>query len=213
VAQWLSGLPAAAQVTLETHQRITNVVRRGDGLVIERESGPLEADLVIAGVGALPNVEWLDGSGLEIDNGVVVDEWAQATADIAALGDIARFTWTSVTGTTSVRIEHWQVASDHAARLAAHWLGESPTAPLIPYFWSDQYGKKIQVLGHPLASDDVQIVSGDVDNGAWLALYQRNGVVSGVVTLSQPRALMKSRPLLEVPTTLVEALDQSPWSA
>jgi hypothetical protein len=84
---------------------------------------------------------------------------------------------------------------------------------MVPYFWSDQYGKKIQVLGHPRASDDVRIVTGSVEQGKWVGLYSRDGDVSGVVSLSDPRALMLSKDLLEQRTSLVDALARAPWSA
>lgn len=72
--------------------------------------------------------------------------------------------------------------------------GEHPTTFMVPYFWSDQYGKKIQMLGHPHPSDDVVLVS-------------------GVVALSHPRGLALAKPLLESPTTLDDALNRSPWSS
>lgn len=137
-----------------------------------------------------------------------------AVEGVAAIGDVARFTWQSTTGVEDVRIEHWQVANDHAAQLAHYWMtGEEPTAPMIPYFWSDQYGKKIQMLGHPSPKDTVQMVAGSVEEGKWVALYSRDGIVNGVVTLSQPRALMVSKVLLESPTTVSQALELQPWAS
>ena len=84
---------------------------------------------------------------------------------------------------------------------------------MVPYFWSDQYGKKIQLLGHPHPSDDVALVSGTPEEGKWLALFSRDGVVTGIIALSQPRALMLSRELLTAPTTLDDALGLKPWVA
>jgi hypothetical protein len=83
----------------------------------------------------------------------------------------------------------------------------------VPYFWSDQYAKKIQLLGHPRPDDDVVRVSGSDEEAKWLALYSRDGVVTGVVTLSQPRGLMLSKVLLEESTTLDEALLRAPWAS
>jgi NADPH-dependent 2,4-dienoyl-CoA reductase/sulfur reductase-like enzyme len=110
-----------------------------------------------------------------------------------------------------VRIEHWQVAADHAGALARHWMTGEESPRLIPYFWSDQYGKKIQMLGHPSALDDVVRVK-DAGEGQWLALYSHDGVVTGLVALGQPRALMLSKPLLERETTLEQALALAPWA-
>jgi 3-phenylpropionate/trans-cinnamate dioxygenase ferredoxin reductase subunit len=83
---------------------------------------------------------------------------------------------------------------------------------LVPYFWSDQYGKKIQTLGHARPSDPVLRVSGSPEEGKWVALYSRDDIVTGVIALNHPRALMLSKHLLEKRTSLSEALTQSPWS-
>jgi NADPH-dependent 2,4-dienoyl-CoA reductase/sulfur reductase-like enzyme len=215
VSLWLEGLASEAGVELRTSQRIVDVkFVDGDFVVSLHDDVDLLARAVIVGAGAIPNVEWLATSGLEIDNGVVVDEDLFATESVAAIGDVARFSWRNVFGAEHVRIEHWQVANDHAAHLAHVLLtGEAPSAFLIPYFWSDQYGKKIQMLGHPRTNDRAQIVSGSVADGKWMALYSRDGVVSGVVSLSQPRALMLARVLLEERTTVEDALVRAPWLA
>jgi NADPH-dependent 2,4-dienoyl-CoA reductase/sulfur reductase-like enzyme len=134
----------------------------------------------------------------------VVDEHFLASARVAAIGDVARFRWTNSSGSESVRIEHWEVANGHAQALAKYWMNEDPWPQLmVPYFWSDQYGKKIQLLGHPHPDDDVQRVIGSDEDGKWLALYSRNGVVTGLVTLNDPRALVLSRPLLEDRVALI----------
>lgn len=213
VSSWLEGLSARVGVELRTDQRITDVVALEDGLVILMDDGSsLSVGAVIAGVGALVNDEWLATSGLTIDNGVVVDENLIAAPRVGAVGDVARFMWNSPLGMELVRIEHWQVANDHAAHLARYWTtGTSPEARLVPYFWSDQYGKKIQMLGHPAPNDEVLMVAGGLDQEKWLALYSREGVVTGVVALSQPRALMLSKRLLDETTSLDAALAQEPW--
>jgi NADPH-dependent 2,4-dienoyl-CoA reductase/sulfur reductase-like enzyme len=214
VSAWLLGLASAAGVELRVNQVIEDVVEHGDGLrVVFADGGDLEAGAVIAGVGVETNVEWLDGSGLLIDDGVVVDEHFLAGPRVAAIGDVARFAWRSVTGTESVRIEHWEVANVHASTLARSWTSGDDGTLMVPYFWSDQYGQKIQMLGHARPSDHVLRVSGSDEEKKWLALYSRDGVVSGIVTLNNPRALVLSRWLLEEPTTMEQALARAPWEA
>jgi NADPH-dependent 2,4-dienoyl-CoA reductase/sulfur reductase-like enzyme len=206
IATWLGGLPAAAGIEIRTGQQIVDVVNVDDGVKI------MFADLVIVGVGALTNDGWLATSGLTVDNGVVVDANLLATERVAAIGDVARFMWTSTVGTELVRIEHWQVANDHATHLAHFWTtGQSQSHLLVPYFWSDQYGKKIQMLGHAKPTDDVVMVSGSVDEAKWVALFSRDGIVTGVVALSHPRALMLSKHLLDDRTSLDDALQLHPW--
>jgi NADPH-dependent 2,4-dienoyl-CoA reductase/sulfur reductase-like enzyme len=214
VSSWLVGLPASAGVELRNDQRISDVVESDGTFTISFADGSeIQVGAVVVGAGAVVNDEWLATSGLALDNGVVVDENLLAADQVAAIGDVARFSWPSVTGTELVRIEHWQVATDHAHELARYWTyGDGMANLVVPYFWSDQYAKKIQLLGHPRPSDDVLRVSGSDEEAKWLALYSRDGVVTGVVTLSQPRRLMLSKGLLEVPTTLDAALRDTPWS-
>ncbi len=214
VSSWLASLAGDAGIELRNEQRISDVVRVNNGFVVCFDDGSeLATSLVIEGAGAVVNVEWLATSGLVIDNGVVVDANLMATDRVAAIGDVARFTWDNVAGDELVRIEHWEVANTHAASLA-HYLmtGERSTALMIPYFWSDQYGKKIQMLGHPSPNDDVTMVSGSLEERKWVALYARDDVVTGIIALSQPRALMLSRHLLAEPTTLDRALAERPWA-
>ena len=214
VSSWLASLGPDAGVEVRTNQEISDVRAIGEGFVVELKDGSrVEASAVLAAVGSSLDLAWLEGSGLTLDDGVVVDVNLQAAPRVAAIGDVARFRWTSSAGEELVRIEHWQVATDHAAHLAHYWMtGETP-APMVPYFWSDQYGKKIQMLGHPRPDDEVLRVSGSPEEGKWLALYTRDGVVTGLVALSHPRALMLAKPLLERTTLLVEALASALWLA
>jgi NADPH-dependent 2,4-dienoyl-CoA reductase/sulfur reductase-like enzyme len=215
VASWLERLAPDADIELRSDVHIRDVERDGDDFVVRFEDGTsLMARAVVVGAGALPNFEWLEGSGLTLDNGVVVDENLLARETIAAIGDVARFSWPNVMGEELVRIEHWEVTNVHATSLAHYWVsGEGSRALMVPYFWSDQYGKKIQMLGHPRADDDVLRVEGTPEEGKWLAIYSRDGVVTGIVALSQPRALMLSKHLLEAPSTLERALEDAPWKS
>ena len=213
VSTWLERLASDADIELRGGQHIGDVEHGDEGFTVRfDDASQLQADAVIVGAGALPNFEWLEGSGLTLDNGVVVDENLLAREHIAAIGDVARFSWPNVLGEELVRIEHWEVTNVHANSLAHYWTtGEGARALMVPYFWSDQYGKKIQMLGHPRADDDVVRVEGSPDEGKWLALYSRGGVVTGIVALSQPRALMLSKHLLESPSTLELAIADAPW--
>jgi 3-phenylpropionate/trans-cinnamate dioxygenase ferredoxin reductase subunit len=215
VSAWLERLAADAGIELRGSQHIKDVLHDGEGYsIIFEDGGSLSAAAVVLGVGAVVNVEWLEGCGLVIDNGVVVDENLLARERIAAVGDVARFSWANVMGEELVRIEHWEVANVHAQHLAHFWTtGESSHSLMVPYFWSDQYGKKIQMLGHPRPDDDAVRVQGDPEEGKWLALFSRGGVVTGVIALSQPRALMLTKHLLERPTTLEHALAEAPWAS
>ncbi len=204
-SQWLLPLASNAEIELRTSQVIRDV---SDGSVVFADGSSLEVAAVVLGVGAEVNTEWLQSSGLVLDGGVVVDEHLLASPTIGALGDVAKFPFKG----ELTRIEHWQVATDHAAALSLHWAKGEKAPDMVPYFWSDQYGKKIQMLGHPHPSDDVVKVAGSDEEGRWLALYSRGGVVTGILSLSQPRWLMVSKVLLDEETTLTRAMELQPWA-
>lgn len=162
--------------------RVEKVVL-GDGI-------ELDADLVVVGIGSHPATEWLEGSGIKLDNGVVCDDHGRASAPhVWAIGDVA--SWRHNLG-HQVRVEHWSNVADQARVLVPTLLGqEPPTAVSVPYFWSDQYDVKIQCLGEPEADDVVHIV--EDDGRKFLAYYERDGVVAGVVGGGMPGKVMKAR--------------------
>lgn len=163
-------------------ERVEKVVL-GDGT-------ELDADLVVVGIGSHPATEWLEGSGIKLDNGVVCDDHGRASAPhVWAIGDVA--SWRHNLG-HQVRVEHWSNVADQARVLVPTMLGqEPPTAVSVPYFWSDQYDVKIQCLGEPEAEDVVHIV--EDDGRKFLAYYERDGVVAGVVGGGMPGKVMKAR--------------------
>ncbi|MBB3051542.1 NADPH-dependent 2,4-dienoyl-CoA reductase/sulfur reductase-like enzyme [Prauserella isguenensis] len=133
----------------------------------------LPADVVVVGIGAQPNTEWLAGSGLDLDGGVRTDEQGRtAVPEVLAVGDCAHSYRDYTAGW--LRLEHWTNALQQPAAAVAALLGREHSAPAhhsVPYFWSDQYGHKIQFAGHRTADCTVQIEEGDPDSGDFLALY------------------------------------------
>jgi NADPH-dependent 2,4-dienoyl-CoA reductase/sulfur reductase-like enzyme len=212
---WLERLAGDFGVELRANQSVRDVIgERGDLRVELADGDVVAAPIVVEAVGAQIRTEWLEGSGLELNDGVVVDEHLRAADGIRALGDVARFRWRHGPFDEVLRVEHWQGAIDHAAYLAtAIASGEDAAASLIevPYFWSDQYGKKIQVLGHPAPSDDVELVLGAPGEGQLLALYSRDGVLNGALALSAPRALMRCRDAIAGHERLEDALRRRAW--
>lgn len=131
----------------------------------------LDADLVVTGVGVRPATGWLETSGLELDRGVVTDEWLRAAPGIVAVGDVAA--WWSRRYNTRMRVEHWDDASTGpgvaVAALLAPGLGEIPPHDPVPYFWSDQLGHKLQYVGRHSAADN--LIWRERENGSWTALW------------------------------------------
>jgi 3-phenylpropionate/trans-cinnamate dioxygenase ferredoxin reductase component len=180
---------------------------RGDGhvdTVVLTDGTELAADLVVVGVGSRPATEWLEGSGVEVDNGVICDEAGRTSAPkVWALGDVA--SWRHPTG-HQVRVEHWSNVADQARVVVPAMLGQDvPSAVVVPYFWSDQYDVKIQCLGEPEATDIVHLV--EDDGRKFLAYYERDGVVVGVVGGGMPGKVMKVRAKIAAATPIAEILN------
>jgi len=161
------------------------MVRLSDGTTVA-------TDVVVVGIGVVPATGWLDGSGLTLDDGVVCDEACLARGGedrVVAVGDVARWDHPRY---GSSRIEHWTNAGEQAAHAARALVrgGEAagPFAP-VPYFWSDQFGTKLQFVGSCGADDEFAIVEGSVDDGRWVAAYGRDGVTVAALCVGWPARL------------------------
>ena len=179
---------------------------RGQGhvdSVVLSDGTELTADLVVVGIGSRPATEWLDGSGVAVDNGVICDEAGRTTVpNVWALGDVA--SWRDSTG-HQVRVEHWSNVADQARVVVPAMLGQDvPSAVVVPYFWSDQYDVKIQCLGEPEATDIVHLI--EDDGRKFLAYYERDGVVVGVVGGGMPGKVMKVRAKIAGAAPIAELL-------
>ncbi|MDT5258702.1 MAG: hypothetical protein QOD10_3782 [Mycobacterium sp.] len=179
---------------------------RGQGrvdTVVLTDGTELTADLVVVGIGSRPATEWLEGSGIEVDNGVICDEAGRTSApNVWALGDVA--SWRDATG-HQARVEHWSNVADQARVVVPAMLGQDvPTNVVVPYFWSDQYDVKIQCLGEPEATDIVHLV--EDDGRKFLAYYERDGVLVGVVGGGMPGKVMKIRAKIAAATPIAEVL-------
>ncbi|OCB24226.1 pyridine nucleotide-disulfide oxidoreductase [Mycobacterium malmoense] len=166
---------------------------RGEGrvdTVVLTDGAELAADLVVVGIGSHPATGWLEGSGIEVDNGVLCDEAGRTSApNVWALGDVA--SWRDATG-HQARVEHWSNVADQTRVVVPAMLGrDTSSAVVVPYFWSDQYDVKIQCLGEPEATDTVHLV--EDDGRKFLAYYERDGVLVGVVGGAMPGKVMKVR--------------------
>lgn len=153
----------------------------------------LPADIVVVGIGAEPATAWLEGSGLPIANGVDCGADLQVIGfpDVFAAGDVARPVHARYG--EPVRIEHWTNANDHAAIVASSILGTPVPRPSLPYVWSDQYGRRIQIIGLP-SRGELVITRGSVATGDLVAVYaDTDGVLVGALVLDNPRTLMKCR--------------------
>lgn len=171
---------------------VTAGVRLNDGVEIG-------AEVVVEAIGSHPNTEWLQGNGLDLADGVLVDDRLRVTGAEAAVavGDVARFADPWTRGGLQ-RVEHWQSAVDTAktaARaLTAELNGTEQPRPYsaLPSFWSDVFGLRVQGLGAPHYGTQSTVLEGSLDaveDGVCVG-YQRDGNLVGVVTLGLPPARM-----------------------
>ena len=171
--------------------------------VVLSDGTELDADLIVVGIGSHPATDWLADTGIDIDDGVVCDSCGRASAPhVWAIGDVA--SWRNHVG-DQVRVEHWSNVADQARAMVATMLGKQvPAAVTVPYFWSDQYDVKIQCLGEPEATDTVHIV--EDDGRKFLAFYERDGVVAGVVGGGMPGKVMKVRAKIAAGAPIADVL-------
>jgi NADPH-dependent 2,4-dienoyl-CoA reductase/sulfur reductase-like enzyme len=182
-------LRTAAVARFEGSRRVRSVVL-ADGR-------HLPADLVVVGIGARPAVAWLQGSGVELEDGVICDaQGATGAPGIVAVGDCAR--WYDERSGRPHRHEHWTSATEQAAIAAAALLGIEPPRPRrAPYFWSDLFETRLQLAGWPEEADRVTVEEGELEQRRFLALYRRGDEVVAVLALDHGRLFTRWRRTLD----------------
>jgi NADPH-dependent 2,4-dienoyl-CoA reductase/sulfur reductase-like enzyme len=188
----LGRLHAEHGVDLRCGTTVTQV--RGAGRVeqlVLADGAVLDADLVVVGIGAVPVTGWLADSGLDVTDGVRCDEHLRAIGpgDVYAAGDVANWPHPLF---GRLRVEHWTNAQEHAALVAAAIVGDARPADAVPYVWSDQYGRRIQIVGRPHPSHAATIIE-DAESGQHIAVYQDQGQVRGVLTIDAPKSMLRGR--------------------
>jgi len=154
----------------------------------------LAADEIVTAVGVRPQVGWLDGSGIELANGVVTDERLRASAPgVFAAGDCAAF-W-SLRYRRRLRFEHWDIALRAPEVLAANLLGGSEVYDPVPYFWSEQFGRMVQYAGQHEDADQL-IWRGDPAGDRFAACWLAGGRLTALLTVGLPRDLQQGRRLI-----------------
>ncbi len=164
--------------------------------VVMSDGSRIDADVVVVGVGVAPATGWLEGSGVEVADGVVCDERLRVMRagrplpDVVAAGDVAR--WAHPAYGRHIRVEHWTNATE-AGEAAGRslLLGDKadPYAP-TPYFWSDQHGIKLQFVGEAAAGDQTALVEGAWDDDRLVVAYGRQGRLVGALGLRRPARIM-----------------------
>ena len=175
--------------------------------VVLTDGTVLESDLVVIGIGVLPNTEWLEGSGLTLDNGVVCDATMLAAPGVTAAGDVAR--WPNQRFDELMRVEHWDNAIEQGVRAAERLLVDDddavPFEP-VPWFWSDQYDRKIQLAGRIRPGDDTHLATGSLEERRFAQLFGRDGRLVGVLGFNRPRHVMQYKTMIQDGVAFADAV-------
>lgn len=202
----LAEVLADAAVDYRGGRPVTALWPDGDAVVVELGNDSVRGDTVVVGIGTVPEAAWL---GVEGPDGVGCDEWGRAVAipNAYAIGDVAA--WPDPHSGEVSRIEHWTSARRQAAVVACDIAGARSAAPLPEpeYFWTDQFGLKIQVVGNPARADRTLLVRAE-DGGVKrsVVLYLRAEVLVACCLFSSARLLAPLTELVRVGADASSAL-------
>lgn len=162
-----------------------------------------KAQTVLVGIGSIPNVEWLENSGLVVKGGILADEFliAEGTTNVYVAGDVARAP--RLDNTEPLRVEHWTNAIEQANTVAHNILNPDAAKPCkaVDYIWSDQYDWKIQIAGAPSSEMEYTAIGDPFDDGRAAVVFSDHEVLKGVVTFNWPRAMLQTRKALSNQST------------
>lgn len=168
--------------------------RRRVQRVITDNGQKLPAGFVVVGVGILPNTELASAAGLDVDNGIVVDDTCLTSdPDIYAIGDCTSHP-NAIFG-QNLRLESVHNALEQAKTAVANICGEEAHYCQVPWFWSDQYDLKLQIAGLSHGYDDV-VLRGEPANGSFACFYLKEGVLMAVDAINSPRDFVQSKSLI-----------------
>jgi NADPH-dependent 2,4-dienoyl-CoA reductase/sulfur reductase-like enzyme len=171
----------------------------------------LDVDTVVVGVGVTPNTMWLEGSGLKLEDGIVCGaDLGAHHPGVYAAGDVASIPDGRTEART--RVEHWTNAAEQARHAARNLLGDRPEPfPSRPYFWSDQYGSRIQLAGR--RGECFHVVDGSLDDHRFLGLFGDHEHVAGAIALDCPQLFGWGRQMVQERRSWREVLTRGPQGA
>ena len=163
--------------------------------VITKAGLRIDCDFAVVGVGVEPVIDFVAGSGIDTDNGILVDEHCRSSVDgIYAAGDVANHYHPVFK--RRMRVEHWQNAMQQGAAAARNMLGTSRPYDEVHWFWSDQYDANLQYAGSHQNSDRV-VIRGSLDNRDFLAFYLNESRIDAIVALNRGKELRRAMPLIK----------------
>ena len=182
-----------------------DVVTRFDGhgrveRVITKGGRRIDCDFAVVGVGVEPAVDFLAGSGIEMENGILTDEYCRTNIDgIYAAGDVANHYHPLLQ--RRLRVEHWQNAMQQGAAAARSMLGRGQPYEPVDWFWSDQYDANLQYAGFHRQAEHI-VVRGSLEKRSGLAFYLNQGRIDAVVALNRGKDLRRAMPLIKSRNTV-----------
>jgi NADPH-dependent 2,4-dienoyl-CoA reductase/sulfur reductase-like enzyme len=209
LGKWCAELHRENGVDLRLGTGVAALLGNGHVEAVELSDGErIAADLVVVGLGAVPNTEWLAGSGLTLNPGLECDATLTVVddPDILGAGDIVSWPHPLADG-DALRIEHWTVAAEQGQLAGRNVLlphAERKPYDAPPYFWSDQYDKKIQSLGLPGRAESLEVVEATPDGARVVYAGERDGRLVGIVAINAARRLGAYRMALADPPALDE---------
>jgi 3-phenylpropionate/trans-cinnamate dioxygenase ferredoxin reductase component len=168
---------------------------RVERVVVTRAGRTIECDFAVIGVGVEPAVELAAATGVELDNGIVVDEYCRTSVEgVYAAGDVANHYHPVFE--RRIRVEHWDNALKHGPAAARNMLGKDEPYEDIPWFWSDQYDTNLQYAGFHTSWDEL-VVRGSLEERSFVAFYCTAGRVLAAVAVNRGKDLRRSIPLIK----------------
>ena len=211
VGRWLVDMHRAEGCRVLLSTQVSAATGNGRVERLELASGErIDCDAVVVGVGVAPAAGWLAGTGLETD-GIRTDASGRTSVPhVYAAGDVSR-PWDHRLA-DHARTEHWDAAARQGAAAATAMLGDEPRPAPLPSFWSDQYGLRIQYVGHAPGADRISF-EGEPGDRDFTALYHRDDRPVAALAVSRPRELAAMRRLIDEahrPMPDETVADQSP---
>jgi len=170
----------------------------------------IAADLVVVGIGVVPNTGWLVGTGLDCSDGVACDATcATKIPGVFAAGDVAR--WLNPVYGTAMRVEHWTHAVEQGIAAAENLLAGKGAQPFasVPFFWSDQYDTKFQMAGRPLPTDEIRIAHGEEGAHRFVVLYGRQGRLVAALGFNRARFVVQYRNAIRDGASFSETVEKA----
>ncbi|WP_459981399.1 NAD(P)/FAD-dependent oxidoreductase [Nocardioides sp. AN3] len=191
IGRWFLDHHTDQGVRLHVGTGVDRVEATAGGSKVHLSDGTvLSADLIVAGVGVVPDTGWLEGSGIELSDGVVCDETLRTSAPgVVAAGDIAR--WPNGLFGETMRVEQWLNAVEQGTHAARTLMGANEAFAPVPYFWSDQFDAKVKFVGYVTGDDVIHVTQ--PSESSLVALFGRGDRLRGALCINSPRQLALSK--------------------